>query len=1322
MSCKINITPRVGPNQGKSVESTLMNQIVELQPDPVLAQDAYNVIYTDDFIEKFGDWVNEPYEMLDKLDENGQPKLTIRDTDAVFLTDGEPIILKHYSKESDTTTTEDVTEKPQTEDKPGPERSDVIAGLENAKERENLSLESPNDKEYKGTSGAYERLTSVIKRLIGRDVNIERARKAAEGVFNNTRRNIETDTITVQDKELTFEQLVEYYERQFNTAAAFGKAVHKQLEYHITKDKKALVELAYIMSEKTMEKDGMVQDAISSKALRFVQNEDNANMLISRSGYVGTDKMRAEVMIHSDILGVATQVDGLYQHDDNTISLVDWKAGSAFLKDKSTIQPMPYSSEVDKFGRSRLNQAKLEVALRALIIKEQVPDAKFRSLKVHHIDRGNLTKAPYEINLNEALTVLSSFYKNTEPAKWQQLNDKGLFNYKNYKDFEAEGKNIIDKYGGHTAKNQIELIEREIQLLRNRLDTNTSVNRTKDKETIGILSAEILKLKDHTKSELDLDEVSEKESTGLGKGFLGALYNISNKHIQQYTKLFTKYRLAFLKDQRTERKEADKLFKAVQDEFYKSKGGLKGLTETLTLGTVSGYKYTDVYKFFFEYKDDKSVSIPGFYKKSLETAKKELAEGTMTQAQFNLLEYLDKTWSGTWNDVMLRTAYVDQKSGRNISYAQSIGMVDDGGKKGIVTSSGSLSQHFIPRLAQEYFEMGEQYTGLSKPFKSLYKKLKVFGIRNLTFFEEEEYYNFDQGQGSLNAVKVRYTGSNYSIAGQQHSFNLENMHYSFMTNMYQKKHMDMPLAVADGLKNFYEMKEELEGQQRFQPVISLLDRHIVGTLLEEVGYKGTADNLLSEKLTFKNPFYKGQPGQVQRVKLSVWKVLMALKNIVTAKALFLKFVGGTFNGLLITYQTITTAAAGSISKRVLRSQGLSDDAVDFSLSDLAKGTGIVAGYFRDILDPTRDKRNNKLYNLLKRFNYLPDNYDYASDKKELRMLKSPGLQYSNLFFFHAIHEEWGHSVLFAAQLKKLKMPDGSSVWDNYNDDGTWKKYKEDGSLNIRGVRKGRTEDQTEYITEITAEEALRMYKASSLIHGAYRSWERSAMETYAIGQWFLQFKKYLPAILFREWEGRHEDFNLGVHKYLMDENGNRIKEKAVIDGQEVELDVMEWHAAVHTGRVRVLAATLLASIGVKSFRNAQFHGNYNFKNLSPRDQVGAITTASGFMFTMLFMLALNSYFEDDEENPWAIRFGYLASDGLQGFNAREVLRTVKNPLAVILHLNNLSDALGQMLVSGVTGDFTKEGKLKGSKQLMKDVPFLSIQAELERYELVGKQK
>ena len=40
-------------------------------------------------------------------------------------------------------------------------------------------------------------------------------------------------------------------------------------------------------------------------------------------------------------------------------------------------------------------------------------------------------------------------------------------------------------------------------------------------------------------------------------------------------------------------------------------------------------------------------------------------------------------------------------------------------------------------------------------------------------------------------------------------------------------------------------------------------------------------------------------------------------------------------------------------------------------------------------------------------------------------------------------------------------------------------------------------------------------------------------------------------------------------------------------------------------------------------------------------------------------------------------------------------------------------------MSGVSGDFTREGKLKGQNQVMKEVPFLSIQAELERYELLG---
>jgi len=167
---------------------------------------------------------------------------------------------------------------------------------------------------------------------------------------------------------------------------------------------------------------------------------------------------------------------------------------------------------------------------------------------------------------------------------------------------------------------------------------------------------------------------------------------------------------------------------------------------------------------------------------------------------------------------------------------------------------------------------------------------------------------------------------------------------------------------------------------------------------------------------------------------------------------------------------------------------------------------------------------------------------------------------------------------------------------------------------------------------------------------------------------------------------------------------------------------MEWNSAIHEGRARVLGKLLLASVGVKAFRNNADMGDYRLSSLSGRDQLGAIASGTSIIFSALMMLALSSFYEDDEEDPFARRFGYLASDGLQGFNPREVLRTVKNPVAVITHLNNSADGLGQMIMSGVTGDYTREGKLKGQNQLMKTVPFLSIQAELERYELIGKNK
>lgn len=193
---------------------------------------------------------------------------------------------------------------------------------------------------------------------------------------------------------------------------------------------------------------------------------------------------------------------------------------------------------------------------------------------------------------------------------------------------------------------------------------------------------------------------------------------------------------------------------------------------------------------------------------------------------------------------------------------------------------------------------------------------------------------------------------------------------------------------------------------------------------------------------------------------------------------------------------------GSMAKRL----GIDPGAIDVTMSDLKDATIEVGKYYGAQMKHAVDNKpiKNKLYNLMRRTKYLPDNYDYAVGKSEQINVRNPLLNTSNLFFFHAIHEEWGHAVYLVAQMKRIKMPDGSSLYDNYDDNGKFIKYK-NGKRNIRGVKVDPSGRKV-IIDELTEDELNRLLKASTDIHGAYRGHERTVLESTAFGVWFLQFK------------------------------------------------------------------------------------------------------------------------------------------------------------------------------------------------------------------------
>ena len=106
--------------------------------------------------------------------------------------------------------------------------------------------------------------------------------------------------------------------------------------------------------------------------------------------------MASELMIHSNLLGIATQIDGLIQKQDGRLILVDYKTGKGFMRNTSQILKWAEAANVE-IPNSRQTAAEIELMLRAMMIKEHVPEAMFQDIIVHHLNKHNIGRRPTRI-------------------------------------------------------------------------------------------------------------------------------------------------------------------------------------------------------------------------------------------------------------------------------------------------------------------------------------------------------------------------------------------------------------------------------------------------------------------------------------------------------------------------------------------------------------------------------------------------------------------------------------------------------------------------------------------------------------------------------------------------------------------------------------------------------------------------------------------------------------------------------------------------------------------------------------------------------------
>ena len=83
MGCRL-IKPKIGPNKGQEVESKLYNDLLNLTGSEKAADTAYTKVHTSEFLNWFGDWINNKGAVSKVVDENGEPLMVYHGTEKNF--------------------------------------------------------------------------------------------------------------------------------------------------------------------------------------------------------------------------------------------------------------------------------------------------------------------------------------------------------------------------------------------------------------------------------------------------------------------------------------------------------------------------------------------------------------------------------------------------------------------------------------------------------------------------------------------------------------------------------------------------------------------------------------------------------------------------------------------------------------------------------------------------------------------------------------------------------------------------------------------------------------------------------------------------------------------------------------------------------------------------------------------------------------------------------------------------------------------------------------------------------------------------------------
>ena len=1043
------------------------------------------------------------------------------------------------------------------------------------------------------------------------------------------------------------------------------------------------------------------------------------------------DKLIFEQPVSIEEFNIAGTIDILVKHPDNTFSIIDLKTGFRF-NDSYMVDPFKYGdlgSSDDILWATYRNKAKLQKMLYAFALKSKYPNIKFKNIYTLWLPSKHYLKSPQmvqKVRVKPYLEMMKKVFQNEFKEQLELIKDRvgkeefnKLFNPEEY--MAGYSHRVTEDMAKARSNNQ-RLLDLYLAKLRHAVmydpnpESPQALKGSKGKmKKAAKITKKILELleKDNT---LSLDVMTWNKDIGDLSLFLGTRGTIPSPYIRIFNSLLTAAEQKVDERFQVHYNKFRSLLQPILDNYYQRKGALHKTTR----GLIGKIDKAELFEF---------ARIPVYNDNG------------------EIIDYRFRITEEDWNDAINKYSYINHSNLEiyknfvdyiNNSYAQFF--VDEKSKNGTAIANEVATYRFKNRdgspQAITYLDL---HNGV-RPSRPHQRKFGIFkyspGFYPKVFKTLEEYptmskeqlieyknrefsfhleHNYELQDSTDEAIPMKYLGSvTLNAQPELYSVDLEHQYVRFMKNYLRLEEMKDVYAIGKGLTYYLKHKDDSNFKKTNEWLEFAVKDFIRGIRME--------DQKLIEK-------------SIKRY--SPTKIANSFMKAMSIPTLGLNLVGGTANGIFITIQTTLASIRNSILKKNI-TKGLSEDLlgirgneVSFTFKDLKQAWVDVWDMAGDIMKG--EAYNNKLFLLLNKFNYLPNNWDWALSSELLKTTGNRLFSSRTIYLFYSLPEEIIASLIMAAQLRSMKIVSGEhkgkSLWEMYevvekkDENGNpykiveWKKDSE-GKPISRGVIK--TPEGYKDVTELTSVEIERLHYTYEALHGGYRDRDRMKIEMSIWGRMFFQFKKFLPNILRGGITSSHENPGLGRF----------VPTGEIKDGKEV----VKWVSQVMEGRWKVLAKSMFYYMNMRVKENSKDGGeeqtmlekvfsyfaidgneNYSWDELDTSQKeaiIDAMQTLS--LWSLLGFFGIMA-FGGDSKDPWYKFYYRIVGDITAFYNPFEFSKNLANftPVSwkkgydVFDSTSTVFTSLSLIALGDEESAFTQEGFLRGGKSFIRNVPLAS---------------